>query len=1135
MNGAQGGSLQNVLSISTAANNRYLLHFNSLHSLTQWTAGIRLAIFEHSTLQEAYTGSLIAGKGRYLNNIRQIMERSRFVHDDWARVRFGAGTPWKRCWCVISPPDEKEFAKAQKSLKKTSAYERAVLPKGNIKFYESRKITKKTKPIATVRDAYAAYAIYPQSKPLIDQSTLVKLEGLVTIHSGQETTTEGFVFVMPEVHAAVSGFEMMLRWLFPVYDTFGLYGRPTRLVADTLDQRGLMFAMPTDRRYGYLDTLDVASLIHTKGSANWSERQWRKEMKKLTSNRMAGHLDGSIRSSRRYSQRVGNSSRMSLPPTRSGVTFPQEPVIHSSPGSRTASPVRPPGGMAAPRRTDSAPPAASHMSPHKRSVSEVHGNRPHMAGIPSRMSQELARDGDEPPRPPLHNAALSRSHGAESMERIVGDNESGILYEQVAAEGAHSPPPAPVLTPPAFTHDARSRPHTQPYQAPELRRAHSNVDAATLEEMHEAVRSTDDHNVSYGQEELGLRPRENNYPQFHQRESASDAPNGLANLTIGERNGRPRDDRQRLSTIPASPFVPDIVNKEYFHAAPLAAPALNGVAEARERGSPERPELQQRHSGSSISRKPVPRLQPDAPPEAGNGTSRPGQASQVREMEPAAQNSALSDGGSFIDDGVIDTVALERILENDSRASTLASSATPDYASTASVFEHEQKSKAPIERPRAGKLKTVGDPDMQLAGRHDTYEKDLINQAAEIPVVDFGPTYAYKPSSRPGTSGTITPGDMDKRRSRSGDRLRQGSGDRLRNGSGDRLRASSKDRLSGYFGAGTSPAENRRQSYFGGRTTPGIEIDAPAESPGNRQSIVWTPGATPPVGTQTTRQSLTPEQWVQWRASAASQGQQAPARKNAAPRQRQGSSHSINRLSMSKTPPPLHARSPSGDWTQSGGPQRTPPSRPNSRGSGMYLNANGSGGLLGHNRSTSMSAKEQMQVARSTGTPLIDMAPTKKPVEAPEAGLVGAVAQREREKAASAHGLRSNTVQQAIALRQQQLFQQEAEAQAQAQWEMQQRYQQQLQADQYQQIAYQNSLLLQQQQQHAQMQYQAQVQAQSRAGSMYGIPQQGAPSMPRTSVYAPSVAGFGGQYVQQQNQPSPGTPYAPSQQGAPRR
>jgi hypothetical protein len=90
-----------------------------------------------------------------------------------------------------------------------------------------------------------------------------------------------------------------------------------------------------------------------------------------------------------------------------------------------------------------------------------------------------------------------------------------------------------------------------------------------------------------------------------------------------------------------------------------------------------------------------------------------------------------------------------------------------------------------------------------------------------------------------------------------------------------------------------------------------------------------------------------------------------------------------------------------------------------------------------------------------------------------------------------------------------------------------------LQADQYQQMAYQNSLLLQQQQQHAQMQYQAQ----SRANSMYGQLQQGAPSTaPRNSVYAPSVAGFGGQFVQQQGQSSPGTPYAPSQYGsAPRK
>src|SRR3954452_21225686 len=69
--------LQNILSISTAGRNRYLLHFNSHHSLIQWTAGIRLAMFEYSTLQEAYTGALVAGKGKLLNNINIIMERAR--------------------------------------------------------------------------------------------------------------------------------------------------------------------------------------------------------------------------------------------------------------------------------------------------------------------------------------------------------------------------------------------------------------------------------------------------------------------------------------------------------------------------------------------------------------------------------------------------------------------------------------------------------------------------------------------------------------------------------------------------------------------------------------------------------------------------------------------------------------------------------------------------------------------------------------------------------------------------------------------------------------------------------------------------------------------------------------------------
>ena len=242
-------------------------------------------MFEHTSLYEAYTGSLVAAKGKHLNGINSILAPAKFKYEDWARVRFGAGTPWRRCWFVISPPDEKELQKARKLMKK-SAYDRLSIPvTGNIRFYETKK-TKKAIPIATVTQVFSAYAIYPQSKALIDTSTLVKLEGRITTHT-PESSSEGLVFVMPEPHAGVSGFEMMLRFLFPTFDTFNLYGRPTRLVADTNHIKSIMFAFPKERRYGYLDVLDIANLLQTPGSQEWSEAQWRKQLKEATQRRIS--------------------------------------------------------------------------------------------------------------------------------------------------------------------------------------------------------------------------------------------------------------------------------------------------------------------------------------------------------------------------------------------------------------------------------------------------------------------------------------------------------------------------------------------------------------------------------------------------------------------------------------------------------------------------------------------------------------------------------------------------------------------------------------------------------------------------------------------------------------------------------
>jgi CCR4-NOT transcriptional complex subunit CAF120 len=677
MNEHEGATLQNVLSVSTAANNRYLLHFNSLNALTQWTAGIRLAMYEHATLQEAYTGSLIAGKGKQLNNIRQVMERSRFKYEDWARVRFGAGTPWRRCWFVITPPDEKEYQKMQKKSAKKNLYEKAPVLKGDLKFYETSKVTKKTMPIATISNAYSAYAIYPQSKPLIDQSTLVKVEGKITIHSKQESVTDGLVFVMPETHPAVSGFEMLLRFLFPVWDTFALYGRPNRLIADVLDQRGLMFAMPKDRRYGYLEILDVAGLIHEEGSSRWGEREWRKNMKELTSKRMLAIAEGGV-------ETLGHrksASRTSLPARSNTLRFDDGPSGRSTPQ-----------GYSSPRRTETAPgELALH---HRRSASEAHSfPDKFVRDTPSALSQRSQAYGNEtpPPRPPPHGQlsgdnVRGTTFDSSSEHSTEGPSPDGQVPPELKAMSARSPPPGPVGAPPTFAHAPSQKPRTRPNQAQELRRGQSELDPATLSQMAEATqgrsaqtgavqglsRAMDQHagppvNGYHGGHDNGYRSND----QYQQG---------------AQLNPKSRDQSRGhtpLATIPASPFIEQvspILDKAgsqlpYQQQFPQIAqtPAIgiamsthegqigSGVppSEPRRRSSQDKPELERSGSSFSMHRKPVgdpahteqqqgspPRLRKDMPSNQPWPNAQPSSYSQQQQGPPQGYNGYPQQGYS---------------------------------------------------------------------------------------------------------------------------------------------------------------------------------------------------------------------------------------------------------------------------------------------------------------------------------------------------------------------------------------------------------------------------------------------------------------------------------------------------------
>jgi CCR4-NOT transcriptional complex subunit CAF120 len=961
-----GKKLDNILSVSTAASNKYLFHFDSYHALTQWTAGIRLATYEHVTLSEAYTGALIAGKGKTLNNIRAILDRQCTVYDDWVRVRFGAGTPWRRCWCVVSPPDQKEYAKLQKSQKKSNVYDRTpVVLKGDIKFYETKKITKKTKPIATVRDAYSCYAIYPQSKPLIDQSTLVKIEGKITIHSNPETITEGFVFVMPEARPAISGFEIMLQYLFPVFDTFTLYGRPKKLIADVLDTRGLMFAMPSDRQYGYLEIWDVVGLINTDGSQTWSERHWRKQMKDLTSARMASIPDSEFSSMK--SSRRNTVSRSGFTTSRGNLRFDDRGSVQSTPSTRQSSPARHARtdlDIQGPRRVGTAPAATPFAVPrHSRSVSENQGYNRYQTP-PSRLPQgRTSYDDEQPPTPPPHGAfnGVSQTGQNGQVHRDVYDGDESPNYEPQnlpqLPNPPSDPPHSPVDAPPALTHAPYQQPPIRPSLPPAMM-PNASVDRATYDQMADVTNDP----LPGGIAAAGAAAAWRNQESFQNRRSTDYNAYGEHEHQM-YLNARPpptdRNSGNRLPTIPASPYVE---HAEFVGAAAVYQPTAPPVPEhtelPRQRPGEEFPyRPRSGGSGGQLQRKPVPGRSPST--------------SQEDDTHSTTSSSLGSLRNDVIDPEALDALNYtETTLHRQQSTSSsrydddAASSSTPDYASVAS--EEVRPRRLPErreDRPRSGILTMIGDPNVKLKsdvenGEYlDAANGPHVQKSADVPSIDFGPTYVLDfNDKRPGTSGTMTQALQDGSFSRSKENL------------------------------ATTPNEQQRHSYISGRTTPNtpLHMRSGSNSPqvSDSRSVAWHPGMASPQPSD--RQKLDPEDWVIHRASQQPQNFMY--------------SHGRNK---SHTPPPLGRRR-SGDWTQlqptpegSPGPARPPSrplSRPQSRGADILLDQ----------RPTSLSAREQEQVARMTNTPLLDMSKSAGHKQRQSSqGLTGYIDYREKEKAAA--------------------------------------------------------------------------------------------------------------------------------------
>ena len=285
-------SFENVLIISTTLKNRYFLKFSDRESYHEWTAAIRLSLYENVSLQEAYTGAFLSSRGSRLGDIKNIMSpENKFTYSEWVNVRFAPGMPWKRCYAVISQSTVKKKSKWNNKKNNKDDTNSIInnIDSGTIKFYENDKKISKKNSMATVTEATALYTVYPSSPLLIDNSTIIKLDGTISFDSSTDSVRNGSIFIMAEKHSGVPSYDTIIRFLIPAMNAFNLYGRPKQLIANRNDPMSLMFALPTLPSIYYLEVKDIIKIINSNDTSHWNNNDWNDEIDKLLETKITNH------------------------------------------------------------------------------------------------------------------------------------------------------------------------------------------------------------------------------------------------------------------------------------------------------------------------------------------------------------------------------------------------------------------------------------------------------------------------------------------------------------------------------------------------------------------------------------------------------------------------------------------------------------------------------------------------------------------------------------------------------------------------------------------------------------------------------------------------------------------------------
>ncbi|OUT23100.1 hypothetical protein CAS74_001408 [Pichia kudriavzevii] len=271
---SSNNTIENVIVLSTTLKNRFLLQFSSRDKFLNWCTAFRLSSFEYTSLQEAYTASLLSARGSLLSDIRVILSETKFNHEDWTSVRFGSGMPWKRYFAVIEP----------------GKFTRKGPKNGAIYFYDNEKKSKKSL-MAKITNITSVYALYPRNYTVIDHSTLIKLDGSIQFDQ-KDSSKSCSIFLMPEQHTSVPGYDTLIRFIIPLMDSFHLYGRPKKLNADKRDTSSLLFGLPVLPNVHYLELEDLDPIIKDITSIDWDQNSWNIKIKQILKGKMDKGYNG---------------------------------------------------------------------------------------------------------------------------------------------------------------------------------------------------------------------------------------------------------------------------------------------------------------------------------------------------------------------------------------------------------------------------------------------------------------------------------------------------------------------------------------------------------------------------------------------------------------------------------------------------------------------------------------------------------------------------------------------------------------------------------------------------------------------------------------------------------------------------